>query len=111
MDTSQLSPAVTDYFELVEGTDKSKVVDLFSPRAVIVDDGHTYRGPAEILEWLTGPASEFTTTSTWLSVDQTADTAVVVIRLEGNFPGGLVDLRYVFTTDPAGRIEALTIAT
>jgi hypothetical protein len=45
-----------------------------------------------------------------VSADWTNQTAVVVIRVEGNFPGGRVDLRNAFTLDPAGRISALSIS-
>ena len=69
--------AVADYFNLMDGDDKAKVLDLFTADAVVVDNGHTYRGHNDLLGWLTGPASEFTTTSTWLSADQSGDTAVV----------------------------------
>jgi ketosteroid isomerase-like protein len=110
MNKTELFPAASDYFDRMDGDDKSAVVQLFTPQAVVVDDGHTYRGRAEISDWLTGPASEFTTTSTWLSVDQNDDTAAVVIQLAGDFPGGLVDLQYLFAQDPSGRIGALTIA-
>ncbi len=76
----------------------------------MVDDGRTYRGREEITVWLTGPASEFTTTSTRLSADRTDQTVVVVIRVEGNFPGGRVELRNFFTLDGTGRLTTLTIS-
>ena len=69
---------------------------------MVIDDGSTYRGREEIVGWLTGQASEFTTTSTRLSADRTDRTVVVVTRVEGNFPGGRIDLRNVFTLDGAG---------
>jgi len=34
----------------------------------------------------------------------------VVIRVEGNFPGGRVELRNVFTLDGTGRLTTLTIS-
>ena len=76
----------------------------------MVDDGRTYRGREEIIVWLTGPASEFTTTSTRLSADRTDQTVVVVIRVEGNVPGGRVELSNVFTLDGTGQLTTLTIS-
>jgi hypothetical protein len=76
---------------------------------VVTDDGRTYRGRDAILGWLTGPASEYTTTSTWLSAEQSDTTAVVVILIEGDFPGGRVELRYRFEHEPDGFIRALNI--
>ncbi|HEY0118957.1 MAG TPA: nuclear transport factor 2 family protein [Cellulomonas sp.] len=102
--------AVREYFTRMDSSDKAQAIDVFTPDARVQDDGHSYRGHAEILGWLTGAASEYTFTSTWLSAQATENTATVVIRLEGSFPGGVVDLRYVFATTPDGRISALSIA-
>ncbi len=111
MDTdTQLPAAVREYFARMFEADRSGVIDVFVRDALVEDDGHSYRGRAQILGWLTGAASEYTVTSTRLSAEATADTATVVMRLEGDFPGGVVDLRYVFATTPDGRIATLSIA-
>ena len=107
---SDLPAAVVDYFHLIDTADKASVVELFSPDAQVTDDGQTYRGRDEILGWLVGAASEFTTTSTQLSADRSEREISVVIRVQGNFPGGRVDLSNVFTLDQTGRITALSIA-
>lgn len=109
MNNSTLSPMVTRYFELMAGPDKTRVVEVFSPDATVTDDGRTYRGRDAILGWLSGPASEFTLTSTRLSAEQTGPKALVVVRLEGDFPGGRVDLSYAFNQAPDGLIDSLTI--
>ncbi|MCG2797667.1 MAG: nuclear transport factor 2 family protein [Cellulomonas sp.] len=111
MNNSNLSPMVTRYFELMASPDKTRTVEVFSTDATVIDDGHTYRGHDAILGWLSGPASEFTTTSTRLSAEQTGTRALVVVRLEGDFPGGRVDLSYTFDHDPDGLIDSLTITT
>jgi ketosteroid isomerase-like protein len=102
--------AADRYFRLTEGEDATAVLEVFATDAVVVDDGRTYRGLEEIRGWLTGAASEFTTTSTRLSVEQEGDAVDVLVRVEGNFPGGRVDLHHRFTTDAAGRVATLTIA-
>lgn len=109
MNDSNLSPTVTRYFELMAGPDKTRAVEVFGTDATVSDDGRTYRGRDAILGWLSGPASEFTTTSTRLSAEQTGTRALVVVRLEGDFPGGRVDLSYAFDQDPDGLIDSLTI--
>lgn len=109
MNDSSLSPMVTRYFELMAGPDKTQVVEVFGTDATVTDDGHTYRGHDAILGWLSGPASEFTTTSTRLLAEQTGTRALVVVRLEGDFPGGRVDLSYAFDQAPDGFIRSLTI--
>ncbi len=111
MDTeTPLPAAVRDYFARMDGPDKADASEVFAPDDLVEEACHGYRGREEILGWLTGAASEYTFTSTWLSAEATSDTATVVIRLEGDFPGGVVDLRYVFATTSDGRIGTLSIA-
>lgn len=109
MTTTDLPAIVTDYFERMTATDKAPVVDVFSPDATVRDDGHTYRGRDEILAWLTGAASAYTTTSTRLSTRRDGATTVIRILLEGDFPGGRVELTYVFEVGADGTIDALSI--
>ena len=76
----------------------------------MTDDGHDYHGVAEIRTWLDRVAGEYTYTATPLAVqNETADKSSIRIRLEGNFPGGLVDVDYRFRLDGAGRLAQLTI--
>ena len=105
-----LPTAVSDYFALSDGTDPAETIRVFAPEAHVTDDGHDYRGRDEILAWLTGPASEFETTSTRLSTETVDDVTTVVVRLTGNFPGREVVLRFAFTLDDSGLIERLTIS-
>ena len=109
MNQTDLFPAAQRYFELMEESDKSLVLSVFAPDAIVLDDGHRYVGHQEIHRWLTGPASEFTTTSTWLSAEQTADTSSAKIRLAGDFPGSPVTLHYRLTMDTRGQIDSLAI--
>jgi hypothetical protein len=110
MTTNSALPAVINqYFQLMEADSKAPVAELFTADALVIDDGTRYRGRGEIISWLTGQASEWVTTSSRLSTERTDDEVVVVIRVEGNFPGGRVDLRNAFTLDPAERIIALSI--
>ncbi|MFZ4841147.1 nuclear transport factor 2 family protein [Mycetocola saprophilus] len=109
MNSSPHSPIIQRFFDLMEGKDKRPVAEVFSPDAVVSDDGHTHRGSAEILSWLGGDASEYEVTSTWISSRETGTTTAVTQLLVGNFPGGRVQLVYTFEVNAAGLIEALTI--
>lgn len=81
-----------------------------APDATITDDGHRFDGHDEIEAWLTGVTSEYTFTRTLASAEATGeDTWLVVNHIEGNFPGGQVDLRYAFRLAD-GLIAELTIA-
>ncbi|TAJ47278.1 MAG: nuclear transport factor 2 family protein [Herbiconiux sp.] len=111
MNQTDLSPAAQRYFDLMEQPDKSLVIEVFAPDAVVLDNGHTSSGLEEIRAWLTGPASEFTTTSTRLAADHRAEISTAAIEIAGDFPGSPVILHYRFTLNAAGQITGLAITT
>ena len=107
--STALPAAVTAYFTLMDTTEKRDIVDLFTADAVVTDDGRSYRGRGQIAAWLDTAASEYTVTSTRLSAEVVGGTITVTTRLEGNFPGGIVDLRNIFALDASGLFESLLI--
>jgi hypothetical protein len=109
MTHDSLPTVVEKYFVQMDGDDKLAVADLFAPGAYVTDNGTTYRGDGEIRSWLSGEASEFTTTSRRLVTETSGSSVIVVLRVEGNFPGGVVDLTIDFLLDSAERIRRLTI--
>lgn len=75
-------------------------LSLYADDAVVTDDGKTYCGRDEIAVWLETAASEYTYTTELVATRQVdANTWVAVNHLEGNFPGGTVDLQYTFTLE------------
>lgn len=106
----QLPTTIRDFLAARVAGDPETALRAFTPTAVVVDDGSTYRGTAEIGRFLTKAGSQFTYTTTLVGAERVDDeTWVAVNRLEGDFPGGVVDLRYRFTM--AGDLVAgLTIA-
>jgi hypothetical protein len=83
---------------------------MFTPTATVKDDGREYHGPGEIRDWLARASTEFTYTRTLLGADAVdANTWLVTNHLEGDFPGGVVDLRYRFVL-AEGLISELEIA-
>jgi hypothetical protein len=78
----------------------SPSLSLYADDAVVTDDGKTYRGRDEIRDWLGRAASEFTCTTELIDTRQIdANTYVAANHLEGNFPGGTVDLQFTFTLE------------
>lgn len=78
--------------------DGATALRTFSPTAVVVDDGTTFRGSDEIATFLSEAGAEFTYTTELVGARRTDDTTwVVTHRLVGDFPGGVVDLDYRFT--------------
>ncbi len=101
---------VDRYFAADSRRDTDAIVGLFTPDAVVIDEGVTRRGTAEIRDWQNHAASEYQYTTTVLDRVPDGDAAcAVTVRLEGNFPGGTADLTFDFLLS-AGLISSLTIA-
>ncbi|MDT7547856.1 MAG: hypothetical protein QOJ85_4796 [Solirubrobacteraceae bacterium] len=98
---------ITHYFALDGDRDIESIVSLFSDDATVIDQGHTYRGIAEIHAWQTGAASEYIYSTQLFSAKPVErDRFVVTGRLTGNFPGGTAVLTWDFTL-AADRITRL----
>jgi hypothetical protein len=107
--SAQLPEIVDRYFEADRWRDHHAVVDLFTPDGVVFDEGKQWRGTDGLRAWREGPASTYEYTASvvdWSAVDH--DSYLVNVRLDGNFPGGTVDLRFTFTLVD-GRITRLRI--
>jgi ketosteroid isomerase-like protein len=104
------TPAAIDrYYAASESGDTDALVACFTPDATVLDDGHTYHGHAEIRAWREGLATAFTYTQEVTGLEQTApDEYIASTHVEGNFPGGVVDLTNRFRLD-AGLIADLAI--
>lgn len=113
MAADALPTVVSDYLAASERSDVSGIVACFAPEAVIIDEHRTWRGAAEIRQWRESVATAYEYT-----VELTGTKAVgeaggvgrfdVYTHLEGNFPGGKVDLTDHFAVR-GGRIVRLEI--
>jgi hypothetical protein len=102
--------AVRAYLALTIAGDRTAAIVAFADDARVTDDGASHDGAAAVRAWLDRPAGDYTFTTTPLAVKSTVDGEVVVTcRVEGNFPGGLVDLDHRFTLDESRRITRLVI--
>ena len=102
---------VATYLDRSQGNRRRTAIEVFAADAVVVDDGHQYRGSSEIAEWLDRVASAYEYTTTFLRAERDGHATVVVNRLEGTFPGGIVDLKYRFVLNGQNSaIRELTIA-
>jgi ketosteroid isomerase-like protein len=85
------------YFESGSRRDVEAILALFREDAVVIDDGRTWHGSADIRAWQLGPASQYEYTVTLSGIEATgAENYLVSCRLDGNFPGGTVELRFRF---------------
>jgi ketosteroid isomerase-like protein len=91
---------ITRYFAAQTARDFDTLVTLFADDAVVIDEGKTRRGTNEIRAWRENTASVYDYTTEVAGVEAAAEgTYVARVHLEGNFPGGTVDLRYRFMVD------------
>jgi len=97
-DTERGAPEIIGrYFEAHDQRDSNAALAAFAPDATVVDDGHEYAGADRIRHWLAEASTEFTYTRTLLDAQAIdSNTWLITNHLEGNFPGGIVDLRYRF---------------
>ena len=100
---------ITRYYDAAAAGDLETLIGCFTTDAHVQDDGHDYHGVAEIRSWRNGLASKFTYTTQIIGSETVGDGKYVVsTHLEGDFPGGVVDLAQCFAlTD--GLISELSI--
>jgi hypothetical protein len=107
---SQVPEAIDAFQTAHDRRDTATALAQFAEVARVVDDGRTYDGRAAVEAFLSSAASEYTFTRTRVSAVEIApDHWIVENHLEGDFPGGQVDLAYEFRL-ANGLITHLTIA-
>jgi ketosteroid isomerase-like protein len=102
------APVITRYFEADARRDIDAIVALFTDEAVVVDEGQTYHGSAQIRGWQEGAASRYQYTTNVFGTQRTGKESYLVTgRLTGNFPGGTAELQWRFTVqgDLISRLE------
>jgi hypothetical protein len=75
---------------------------------VVVDEGQTYHGTAQIRGWQEGAASKYQYTTEVFGTERTGEESYLVTgRFTGNFPGGTAELQWRFTVqgDLISRLE------
>ncbi|MGQ0846263.1 MAG: nuclear transport factor 2 family protein [Sporichthyaceae bacterium] len=107
-DTTNLPPIVRTFLT-AQGNDHTAALAAFADGATVTDEGTTRRGRAEIHDWLQNAASEFTYTVELVETRRVDDDHwIATHHLEGDFPGGVVDLDFAFALRD-DEIQDLTI--
>ncbi|MCB0896577.1 MAG: nuclear transport factor 2 family protein [Nocardioidaceae bacterium] len=89
---------IARYYTAAAAGDIDTLLDCFAADAHVLDEGRDYHGVAEIRRWRESVASRFTYTTEITKAEETGDGGYVVsTHLEGDFPGGVVDLDQRFT--------------
>lgn len=105
--TLSLSEPIAAYFA-ADKADAKAVSQCFTEDAVVMDEGHTYKGRAAIKQWKTDASAKYQYTNEPFACEQKAGRFVVTNRLTGNFPGSPVDLRFIFELE-GDKIASLEI--
>jgi hypothetical protein len=99
--TKSLSPVISRYFTAADGGDLDALIGCFTDDSVVSDEERTWRGHAEIRTWRETVATAYQYTLDVLGSEPAGQAGGlerhdVRTHLEGNFPGGTVDLTYRF---------------
>lgn len=109
-ETANLPAIIDTYLSAHRSDDVDTAVAAFADDATVTDEGKSHRGRGEIRNWIAGAAKEFTYTIELTGTRRIDDDHwIATHHLEGNFPGGVVDLHHDFTLRD-GKIQQLTIA-
>ena len=102
--------AISMYQAAHDRRDVPTALAQFTADASVVDDGRTFEGIIGVESFLRNAGSEYTYTRTLVAAEETSpDCWRIINHLEGNFPGGQVDLSYEFHIKD-GLIARLIIA-
>lgn len=94
--TLSLPDPISTYFEISNGSDIAQIAHCFTPDAVVVDEGRTYRGHDAIQSWQREARKKFEYTVEPVSVSQDGDRLKVTTNVVGNFAGSPAQLDHVF---------------
>ena len=109
MDQTELPEIITSYLRAHQARDLDAAIEYYTIDASVTDEGRTYNGRQEIRAWLSRSASEFSYTIEVIGATKCDDDHFdVTHHLEGNFPGGEVDLHFRFTLRD-GKVAQLVI--
>lgn len=93
----KLPAAITAYLAAHQAGDTDAAIAAYSEDAAVSDEGQTHHGRDEIRTWLDRSAGEYTYTTELTGATKIDATHFDVVQhLEGDFPGGVVDLHYRF---------------
>jgi hypothetical protein len=107
---TEVPDVITIYQAAHDRRDVAAALAQFAADANVVDDGRTYEGSSGVESFVRNAASEYTYARTLVAAEEVEpDRWRVTNHLEGNFPGGQVDLSYEFQI-VGGLIARLTIA-
>lgn len=106
--TPSLPPPIALYISAANQNAMQRVTECFTEGATVKDGGKTYRGVAEIQQWMTDTKAKYHHTIEPLTLRQEGQSTVVTNRLTGTFPGSPIEVPFRFALRN-GKIASLEI--
>lgn len=95
---TSIPDVVARYYAAADAGDLDALLACFTADAHVRDEQRDHHGRDEIRAWREGVATRFTYTTEITGVERVGESVHVVhTHLEGDFPGGVVDLEQRFT--------------
>ena len=96
-DQSSVPDVIRRYLDAHDKHHTEVAFSAFAPDATVVDEDREFHGSDGVRQFLDAAGAGFTYTRRFVAAQQLdASTWLVENRLEGDFPGGVVELRYQF---------------
>lgn len=104
----KLAQPIETYFHASNIYDSTMLSGCFTGDAVVLDEGHTYRGPESIKKWIEESNNKWQVRTEVTNVTEKDGETVVTATVSGNFDGSPVPLDFHFTVENE-KITALRI--
>jgi hypothetical protein len=105
-----LPTPIANYIAAENSGDTEALAQCFAEDAIVQDEGHTIEGLTAIKQWMAETKRKYQHTIEPLASAQKEGETIVTNRLTGNFPGGPIELEFVFTLD-GDKIASLVMTT
>lgn len=105
--TILLPDPIAAYFA-ADQKDGGAVAQCFTETATVVDERQTHTGRDAIGRWKTEASAKFSYTTDPFAISEEDGQTIILARVEGNFPGSPINLRYAFVLD-GDRIARLEV--
>lgn len=89
-----LPKAVTDLVKAQDDFDSRAYANCFSETATVMDEGNTYKGRAEIENWIDKANQQYKTIMRPIDFSETE--GILKAEISGDFPGSPAILKYHF---------------
>jgi ketosteroid isomerase-like protein len=105
---TQLPQPIATYVQATNAHDTDALLACFTADALVIDEGHEYRGTAEIKGWREKTNEQYQFTLDVTGIVEGDNETVVTSQVSGNFDGSPIQLHYHFTLT-GDKIAALSI--